>query len=76
MASKTISVRPYSFKKEFIKTVYNILGLPDYMLKLVEYGIRYAIEAGAEGVLWVIDEPQYLEHMRAFLESLIKKILV
>ena len=27
-------------------------------------GIRYAIEAGAEGVLWVIDEPQYLEHMR------------
>jgi len=75
LANKVIQVLPRSLEEEFVKAISSIIGLPDKLLTVFEYGVRYAIEKRASGVLWVVDEPQYLNNMRAFLESLIKRTI-
>ncbi len=60
MLNKIIQVMPRSLGEEFMKAISSIIGLPDKLLTVFEYGVRYAIEKRAGGVLWLSMNPSTL----------------
>jgi len=75
LSEKKISVYGGVDRDSFLETISSLLGLPEGLLRIFDYGVRFVKEKRCHGLLWVVDEPHLLPSPRVFLEALIKKTL-
>ncbi len=75
LSEKRVSVYGGVDRDSFLKNILPLLGLPEGLLGIFDYGVRFVKERRCSGFLWVVDEPHLLPNPRAFLEALIKKTL-
>ncbi len=73
LAHKELSIYPYNEQTHSIMdAISELVGLPEGIYRIFRASLDFIKKHRLNGVLWVVDEPYYLAHPRAFLESLIK----
>ncbi len=73
LGEKTVSIYPWNTStKKIVEAIRELIGLPEGIYRLFMESYRFIRNRLGKGVVWIIDEPYYLSHPRAFLEALAK----